>query len=403
MKICGITVEYNPFHNGHLYQIARTRELLGADTAIVCCMSGDFIQRGEAAIMNKSLRAEAAVRCGADLVLSLPLRYSLSSAQGFADGAVHILTMAGARYISFGAEDEDTAKLLEIANLILEKSVIEGTIKNMQEGLSFALARERELFKRIKERSAIISKPNNILGVEYIRAVIEQNAGMEPIAIPRAGSVHDGDMALDGIASASYLRKAIRAGNTSELGQYMPKQSLDILLKANDEGLVMADISRLDCAITAVLSRQKIEDIASLPDASEGIEYRLASAIEKGRTFDEICDLAKTKRYAHSRIRRMLYCAFLGIEARGRTLPTFTRVLAFNNKGREVLSAIEDREGFAFITKPASAKKLPHDSLAEFELEARAASAYDMALPGFMNLQKGREWTKGPVYVRRQE
>ena len=162
----------------------------------------------------------------------------------------------------------------------------------------------------------------------------------------------------------------------------------------------MDDLYRLDCAMTAVLSRMTAEDMAKLPDAAEGLENRLAEAIAKGRTFNEICDLAKTRRYAHSRIRRMLYCAFLGIEKREKSLPGFSRVLAFNDRGRAVLSRLPERDDFTFITKPAAAKYLSERDRAEFELEARAADIYDMALPAFTELRKGREWTQGPKYIR---
>jgi len=400
MKICGIVTEYNPFHKGHLYQIGKTREILGEDTAIVCCMSGDFVQRGEAALLNKNLRAEMAVRGGADLVLSLPLRWSLSSAQGFADGAIHILNMAGVDHVSFGAEDADIGQLTELAELIAEKSVIDGTIQNMEEGLPFALARERELYKRIKERSALISKPNNILAIEYIRALREQESKAVPIAVGRLGADHDSEDTSEGVASASRIRELIRSGSFDEVEGFMPATSFEMICRAEEQGILMDDLYRLDCAMTAVLSRMTAEDMAKLPDAAEGLENRLAEAVKKGRTFGEICDIAKTKRYAHSRIRRMLYCAFLGIEKQEKSLPGFSRVLAFNDRGRAVLSRLEQREDFTFITKPAAAKYLNDKDKAEFELEARAADIYDMALPAFTELKKGREWVQGAKYIR---
>ncbi|MBQ9966311.1 MAG: nucleotidyltransferase family protein, partial [Clostridia bacterium] len=249
MKICGIVTEYNPFHKGHLYQIGKTREILGEDTAIVCCMSGDFVQRGEAALLNKNLRAEMAVRGGADLVLSLPLRWSLSSAQGFADGAIHILNMAGVDHVSFGAEDADIGQLTELAELIAEKSVIDGTIQNMEEGLPFALARERELYKRIKERSALISKPNNILAIEYIRALREQGAKAVPIAVGRLGAEHDGEETSEGVASASRIRELIRSGSFDEVEGFMPATSFEMICRAEEQGILMDDLYRLDCAM----------------------------------------------------------------------------------------------------------------------------------------------------------
>ncbi len=402
MKICGIIAEYNPFHNGHLYQIEETRRMLGPDTAVVCCMSGDFVQRGEAAVMDKTRRAKAAVMSGADLVLSLPLRWSLSSAQGFADGAVHILGMAGAEHISFGVEDDDVEALSEIAGLIAEKSVIDGTLATMMgSGVSYARARERELYKRIKDRASLISTPNNILAVEYLRAVRQQGLDISPIAVKRTGAAHDGDTPDGVIASASYIRQLARGGRLDEAAGFMPPQSLEQLRRAAHEGAAMLDLSRLDCAMTAVLKRCSTEQLSKLPDASEGLEHRLYDAIQAGVGLEDICGGAKTKRYAYSRIRRMLYCAFLGIEKKpAGSLPGYTRVLAFNDRGRQVLSAVERREDFVFITKPAAAKKLPEEERVGFELEAAASAAYDLALPGYRDLPRGREWTCGPIYIR---
>lgn len=401
MKICGIVAEYNPFHRGHLYQIEETRRRLGADTAIVCCMSGDYVQRGEAALMDKHRRAEAAVRCGADLVLSLPLRWSLSSAPGFADGAVHILRHAGAQYLSFGAEDDDLEELTAIARLIAEKSVEEAIIARMDEGMPYAIARERVLYARIREKAGLIAKPNNILAVEYLRAMEAQRAGMTPIAVARRGAGHDGSGVQEGMASASYIRSLVREGHLEAVRPLMPEASFDILAAACAEGCAMDDLTRLDCAMTAVLSRKTARELALVPAAAEGLEHRLAAAVRQGRTFAGMCDLAKTKRYAHARIRRMLCSAFLGLEKQPRSLPGFSRVLAFNDRGREVLARLpQGEEGPVFLTKPASARRLPPAQLAEFELEARAADAYDLALPAYAALRPGREWTRGPVYVR---
>lgn len=400
MKICGIIAEYNPFHKGHLYQIEETRRRLGEDTAIVCVMSGDYVQRGEAAIADKNLRAEAAVRCGADLVLSLPLRWSLSSAPGFADGAVHILNKAGCQYISFGAEDDDLGELQEIARLIAEKSVEEAVIARMDEGMPYAIARERELYSRIQEKAELIRKPNNILAVEYLRAIREQEALMIPIAVKRTGAGHDGDEIRDGIASASYIRSLIREEQLDRAENLLPAPVFEMLICAEEEGRLLWDLSRLDCALTAVLRRMDAEELGKVPGAAEGLEHRLAEAVRKGRSFEEMCALAKTKRYAHARIRRMLYSAFLGLEKEERSLPAFSRVLAFNDRGRAVLSQLENDEDFAFITKPAAARALPEAALRAFELEARAADAYDLALPAYGELKLGREWTKGPVYIK---
>lgn len=396
MRICGIVAEYNPFHKGHLYQIEQSRRILGEDTAIVACMSGDYVQRGEAAIMNKMLRAETAVKSGADLVVSLPLRWSLSSAQGFADGAVHILNKIGVDHISFGTEHDNIADLTEIAHLITEKSIIDGTIQNMTEGIPFALARERELYKVIKEKSKLISTPNNILAIEYLRAIEQQNTDITPLAVKRTGAGHDSEATHGDIASASNIRRLIRAQGVEGVRTFMPEPAFEVLRRADEDGLVLSDLARLDTAMTSVLGRLSIDDLACLPDISEGLEYRLYEAIQKGRTFEEICDYAKTKRYAHSRIRRILYCGFLGVKRTDSAYPVFTRVLAFNDRGRQVLANLPEHEDFAVITKVSSYK----GRFSDLELESEASGVYDMMLPAFMCLDRAREWVSGPVYIK---
>lgn len=204
------------------------------------------------------------------------------------------------------------------------------------------------------------------------------------------------------MASASHIRELIRGGNISEAAGFMPRESFEVLKSAHEKGLVTDDLARLDCAMTAVLSRLTAGDMSRLPDAAEGLENRLYEAAQKGRTFDEIAFGAKTKRYALSRIRRMLFCAFLGIEKR-EGLPAFTRVLAFNDRGREALSKLPERDDFVFITKPAAVRHMSEEIQAEFALEAAASAAYDRALPSYLSLDMSREWRQGPVYVKNKE
>ncbi len=398
MKTCGIIAEYNPFHNGHKLHIDKTRERLGDDTLIVCCMSGNYVQRGEAALLERRVRAKMAVEGGADLVLSLPLRWSLSSAQGFAEGAVHILSAVGADYLSFGAEDDNIEDLKQVAGILAEKSLLEETIAEMSEGVAYARARERAVHKHLQEKAELLRLPNNILALEYLRAIKLQGSCMEPVAVKRTGAGHDEKGARGAIASASYIRALVREGQTAET--LVPPGVAEGLAEEKREGRLLDDMSRLDCAMTAHFAKQTAEGLAKLPDAAEGLENRLYQAMQQGSGFEEICALAKTKRYAMSRLRRMLFCSYLGIERRPNgTLPGFTQVLAFNDHGRALLAQNRENDNICIITKPADAKRLPPESLAELELEVLSARLYDMALPGYVKNGSQSEWKKGPLYI----
>ena len=176
MAIIGIIAEYNPFHTGHEYHIARRRELLGADSTVICVMSGDFVQRGEAALYSKFARAEAACRCGADLVIELPLPWALSSAEGFARGAVGLLGALGATHLSFGSECGDVQRLERIAENLIDPAVNAEISRELNENAnnSYASARQTVLARRLGDEAKLIEQPNNILAVEYLKAIYEQ-------------------------------------------------------------------------------------------------------------------------------------------------------------------------------------------------------------------------------------
>ena len=251
MRIIGIVCEYNPFHKGHEYQIAKSRELLGEDAAVVCVMSGDFVQRGEAALFSKYARAEAACRCGADLVAELPLPWAVSSAEGFARGAVSILAGLGAEFISFGSESGNTVELEKIADCLLDTTMHDKIKAEMDRdaSLSYASARQKALFKTIGATSALISEPNNILAVEYIKAIKELGLNLKPMTVRREGVLHDAPEKSGGFASASELRRMLEAGEDCKT--YIPEAAFEIFEREIRAGRVI-DRDRMD---TAILSR----------------------------------------------------------------------------------------------------------------------------------------------------
>lgn len=399
MSIVGIICEYNPFHTGHLLHINETRRSLGADSTVVCVMSGDFVQRGEHALYSKFARAEAACRCGADLVVELPLPWALSSAEGFAKGAVSLLSAFGAEYISFGSEEGDTGPLEEIAKALLDEVFTEEIKELMasQSSLSFASARQTVLERRMGEKAALIAKPNNILGIEYIKAINSLGLDVKPFTLARVGSEHDGG-GNDEIKSASELRKLIRQGK--DAGRFIPPQALGVLRREHEQGREL-DEELFEVALLSRLRALDREDYNRLPDSGDGLGNKLWKAVRTEPTFDAVLASAKSKRYALSRIRRICMCAALGIDAQMPLgLPGYGRVLASNEKGFAVLKGMEEKEGFAVITKPASANKLSSTERLIFQLGADAHDLYSLSYLAKMERKGGKDWRTSPFVVK---
>lgn len=401
MRICGVVAEYNPFHKGHAHQIQETKARLGEDSAVVCCMSSDFVQRGDAAILPKHLRAKAAVLEGADVVLELPAPYALRSAEGFAQSAVDILLGTGVLTdLSFGAEDADPELLRETASLLLEHQTVQDTLLHLKTGISYAAARERALYARVKEKAEILQKPNNILAVEYCKALLRRESEVNILPIQRKGAGHD-EGAEGEFASASHIRALLRESKTDEALSYLPHGCAAVVREAMETGQALLDQDLLENAMLSALTRLDADALAVLPDANEGLDNRLLEAIRKGRTLEEICALAKTKRYALSRIRRMVFCAYLGItREESATPPPYARVLAFSHKGREVLKSARKQAALPLITKPAHAFDLGGDARMIFEREALACDLYHLALPCWKDIRWGADWRQDAIYVK---
>ena len=397
MKIAGLVAEYNPFHNGHLAHIEATKAALGPDTGIICCMSGDFVQRGEAAQWSKTARAECAMRCGADVVFELPVQWSLSSAEGFARGAVGLLDSLGVvDYLSFGSESPTAAPLERAAEALLDPAVDAAIRAELPSGDSYAVIRQRVLERFMGEGARVIETPNNILAVEYIKAIYERGSRMEPLATERRGAQHD-KPASGRIRSASELRSMTAAGKP--IAPYMPREAHAVLEREREQGRGPVLMGALE---TAVLSRLRMlgkADFAAIPDAAEGLENRLAAAMEEP-TLDGVLAAAKSKRYALARLRRMCMCAALGIRAGMNELsPPYARLLAVGPNGRELLRMIEGRARVPVITKSAMGRKLPREARECFELNARARDLFVLGCPAAGERRGGGDWRLTPAIL----
>ncbi len=382
MKILGIVAEYNPFHNGHLAHIQESKKLIERETATVCVMSGDFVQRGEAAIFSKFARAEAAVKSGADLVLELPLPWALSSAEGFASGAIGLMgELNCVDYLSFGSECGDMAILNSLATALLDPGMDAEIREELKSGVSYAAARQIALAKSIGSLAEQLETPNNILAVEYLKAIYTQRLRIEPLTISRIGAGHDEEG-----GSASDLRNMLAA--EKPIKHYVPKPAYEIFKREIEQGRGPVLMEELERAVISRFRMMDEEDFAELPDDSEGLGNRLFAAAHEESTLDGIIAAAKSKRYALSRLRRMCMCLALGIKkGQADGLPPYARVLAANEIGRGVLNTISEKSSVPIITKPAAVKDMSSECSELFELGSRA---HDLYVLGFSALEERR-------------
>lgn len=335
MQICAIIAEYNPFHKGHKYMIEQVRKAGG--THIVAVMSGSFVQRGDVAICDKYARTRMALEGGADLVIELPVTFAAATAQRFAHGAVSIIKALGCvDTLAFGSECGDKELLDRVADAIDFPNVIEKMKENLALGMSFASARQSAL-EFCGYEGGVLQNANDTLAVCYIDEIYRQNACLERMAIKRKGVDHDGGVG-DEIASASAIRSMVADGDN--FAPYMPLEAAEILQRQITDGHSPMLLSRLDRAFMAKLRGMSLEEIANLPDISEGLENRIYKAVRECGSVFEVADAVKSKRYTHARIRRILLSALLGVDKQSYALePQYIRVLGFNSRGREILAA----------------------------------------------------------------
>lgn len=389
MNVAGIIAEYNPFHRGHAWQIDETRRRLGEDTAVVCAMSGHWVQRGECAVTDKWTRTAMALRGGADLVLELPTPWACASAETFARGGVGVLTATGVvDTLSFGSESGETEPLRRTAACLDSpeyRSVLRGFL---DQGLPFALCRHRAVEALLgAEAAACLENPNDNLGVEYLRALPPE---VKALAVKRVGARHDGVPEGD-FASASTLRAWLRQGKIARAEAYLT------------EGW-QGDIASMEWCERWTLARLRTMTLAeaeALPDSGEGLAARLLAAGQRAGSLEEVYDLTKTKRYAHARVRRLATWAMLGLTAADRPdeVP-YLKVLGFTDRGREVLREMGRRAKVPVITKPAHAKDLAGAGGDLAALEARCTDLYGLCFAG--PWPGGMEWRTGPVVLPSQ-
>ena len=384
MSNVGIIAEYNPFHNGHEYHLKAAKELSGADCAIVV-MSGDFVQRGEPAMFDKHLRAKWALENGADMVLLLPAAFSLASAQAFASGGVGILHGTGiVDHIAFGSESGNTDAIIHAARMADEESEeLKQLIRaNLDSGISYPDARARAWQQHTGEEK-LLSSPNDILGIEYIRALNALNSAIQPVAVPRTGPCHDSAELTEGFASASAIRNGLLSG-TFPTG-LVPDDVHKDIIAAIEAGLAPRTLDNLSRETVYSLRRMTKEQLAALPDVSEGLENLLYSACRQHGDIVSVLEQVKSRRYTMARLKRICMCALLGLYGNpmDKLDGLYIRVLGIRKDSMHLLSQMNERAALPIVTRFADTEKLnpAQMSMLQTDLLASDISAMGASAP----------------------
>ncbi|MFL0195948.1 nucleotidyltransferase [Clostridium sp. WILCCON 0269] len=405
MKVAGIIVEYNPFHNGHKYHIQKTKSITDCH-AIVAVMSGNFVQRGAPSIIDKWTKTKMALLNGVDLVLELPVLYSLSSAEFFAYGAVSLLENLGiVENLCFGSECEDIELLNLIAKILYEEpEEFKLTLKEkLSEGMSYASARSSALSEFLLHKCylknynipEILHSPNNILAIEYCKSLIKINSTIIPVPIKRLGNCYNSLHINHGFSSATSIRRFLKENTTIRgLERDLPHNVLSILKNLQTSGYKFT----FEDSMVSYLKYKGFfygKNIKSLPDVSEGIENRILTSLKNNFSYDQIITDAKTKRYTYSRISRILCQFFLGFEDsdtktwRKNKCP-YARVLGFNSKGIEILRKIKKSSLIPIYTK------LPKKTNDILNMDVMATKGYSLLNE---NIAFNRDYTSSPIII----
>lgn len=370
MALVGIIAEFNPLHSGHKLLID-TAKKDGNTVAVV--ISGNFVQRGDTAIIPKIKRAKAALDCGADIVAELPVLWSMSTAQNFALGGVSQLNALGCDQIIFGSECGDIERLKKTADILLSedfKKIVQEEIKN---GVTFAAAREKAAVA-LGAEEGILNSPNDNLGIEYIMAAKSLNLNIEFRCIKRKGAMHDSEQICDNLVSSSFIRGKLKDKDLGYAERFMP-----ISLRGFIETDFISDVKRIETAILAILRQKTIEDFRNLPDISEGIENKLFFSVRVATSLDELYSMIKTKRYTLARVRRLVLSAALGFTKEFfMQKPPYTRVLGVSKNGEQILKNIS--ADTPVITKVSVIKELGEEANRVFQFEQKATDLYALSL-----------------------
>lgn len=395
MAVAGVIAEYNPFHRGHAWLLAEARRRLGEDTAVIACMSGNFVQRGDFALLSKHARAEMALRGGADLVLELPTPWSAAGAERFAQGGVAVLAATGVvTHLVFGCECGEAEPLRAIADCLDGEAYRAGVRRFLDGGMTFAAARQRAVGELTDQKTSdCLSRPNNALAVEYLRAL--KGSGIVPLALPRVGAAHDSGEESE-YPSASAIRELVLTGG--DWRRALPEAS--VLSREMEAGRAPVDWRNCQRAILARLRTMGEEDFRPYDGGNEGLYHRFYAAVHTKTTAGGILDAVKTKRYPMARLRRMLLQAYLGTpQAEQGETPPYLRVLGASGRGRALLGEMRRAASLPVVTKPGHIRRLGAEAQRVFDREARCTDLYVLAFPELAQAVPESEYAAAPVML----
>ena len=363
----GIVCEYNPFHNGHLYQIEKAKSM-GADK-IVCVMSGNFVQRGECAFFSKYLRARAAIMSGADVVIDLPTPWAMASAETFARGSIGLLKNFGIDALSFGCESDDEELLRACADKLKDEETGLLIKRYTADGLSYPEAVSKVLSLSLGDKAGeIVSSPNNTLAIEYIRQ-LSDNIRLLPVK--RQGASHDSDTAKDNIASASMIRK-LRLSDESLA--FVPADLVPLYKEADTY-----NISYCERAILSALRLMDKDEFSLYVSDTNGLDMRIYDSLQKADSLESLYAMAKSRNYTHSRVRREVMNLWLKVKRDySEGIPPYIKILAVSERGLSLLSSVKNNSALPIITKHSEAKKLTGKALEIYEAECRNTDLFSL-------------------------
>ena len=419
MKILGLITEYNPFHNGHLYHLNMSKNITGA-THTIAIMSGNFVQRGEPAIAHKWERAKMAVKSGVDLVIELPTLYACSTAEIFAHGAISLLNnLKAVNCVSFGSEAGDLNLLSKIADILVDPpSQFSMILKDyVNSGFTFPIARSKAIIKYLEKTEHYktdkliliddtIKNPNNILGIEYLKAIKRLDSPIIPITISRKPAYYSNKKILtDSVASATAIRNHILNNRPlSDIDHVIPNSTFDILSSNIDAGFAPISNMNFEKPILTILRRGCTDDLKNVFDVSEGLENKIFRCSIKVNTLPELFDCIKSKRYTLTRLQRILTHVLLNIDkndifySNKKGGPRYARILAFNTKGREILRTLKNSSSIPIISNLKHYR--PQDEAARkmLDIDIRATNIYSLAFKNKIPVKTPLDYTTSPHY-----
>ena len=403
----GIIAEYNPFHNGHKYQINKIKEKF--NSPIICVMSGNFVQRGDMAVFNKWQRAEMAIKGGASLVLELPTVFAVSSAENFAAGAVRLLSSLGiVDNLCFGAETADQTLLTTLSQALTQPAIASEFQKNLKQGLPYALALSNAINKILRIDKNILSAPNNILGIEYLKAINQYKLPLQPYIITRKEAQHHDQTISGEIASATAIRNFLTSPTTNlaSISKVIPSTSQTIIENLLQHSPAIPSVENLAQQLFYFLRTATSLTLQDIPYISEGLEHKLHKAAGTATTIEQLLSNVKSKRYPLTRLKRILIHCLLQTSKKDfhnfNTIdPQYARILAFDDTGRDLIKTSKKTATIPLISKPT--KFINSNDIFQHQLSPlQKMLAIDIKATDIYNLSQnkpsGADFVTSPLY-----